>query len=67
MIFLDRNQANLREELKVLKIQKISGLLEIIFILLQIDVSSFEDLSLIPSKEQVFSCLYLYFIYILKF
>ena len=44
----------------MLKIQKISGLLEIIYILLQIDVPSLEDLILIPSKERVFKLVQLF-------
>ena len=52
--FLVRNHINMKEDLKILTIQKIAVLLEIIYLLLKIDLEKMEDMELIPQKEKVF-------------
>ena len=44
----------MKEDLKILTIQKIAVLLEIIYLLLKIDLEKMEDMELIPQKEKVF-------------
>lgn len=56
MIFLLhflRNQTNLIEEMKILKIQKVSSLLEIICILLKSDRNKLEETDFLPDEEKV--------------
>ena len=44
----------MKEDLKILTIEKIAVLLEIIYLLLKIDLEKMEDMELIPQKEKVF-------------
>ena len=52
--FFLRNHINMKEDLKILTIQKIAVLLEIIYLLLKIDLEKIEDMEVIPQKEKVF-------------